>query len=185
MRDLDRFARRSGPAVEGAAGGTPPEPLSRKDMRELGALVENPTFDVYVGTEDDLIRRISGRIELEVPESERSDLGDLEAGRLVFSVELADVNGDQEIEVPARARQLSALTGKLGQGGLLGGLAGLAGPDESDEDLPNGTPVPADPEADELGPETEDFRDYADCLEETQPEDTEGLQRCSDLLQRP
>jgi hypothetical protein len=45
--------------------------------------------------------------------------------------------------------------------------------------------VPADPEADELGPETEDFRDYADCLEETQPEDTEGLQRCSDLLQRP
>jgi hypothetical protein len=186
MRDLNRFARRSGPAVEGAAGGEPPEPLSREDMRELGALVKDPTFDVYVGVEDDAIRRISGRIELDVPESEQSELDELEAGRLVFSVELADVNGDQQIEAPARPRRLSALIGRLGQGGLLGGLAGLAGPDDSETEPPaSGTPTPADPNADELGPETEDFRDYADCLEATKPEDTEGLQRCADLLQQP
>ena len=150
MRDLNRFARRSGPAVEGAAGEEPPEPLSREDMRELGALVKDPTFDVYVGVEDDAIRRISGRIELDVPESEQSELEELEAGR------------------------------------LLGGLAGLAGPDDSETEPPaSGTPTPADPNADELGPETEDFRDYADCLEATKPEDTEGLQRCADLLQQP
>jgi hypothetical protein len=185
MRDLNRFARRSGPAVEGAAGEEPPEPLSREDMRELAALVEDPTFDVYVGVDDDLIRRVSGRIELNVPEAERSELAELEAGRLVFSVELADVNGDQQIEAPARARRLSTLNGKLGSGGLLGGLAGLAGPDDSTTDPPSGTPTPADPDADELGPETEDFRDYADCLEETRPEDTEALQRCADLLGQP
>ena len=185
MRDLNRFARRSGPAIDGAAGEDPPEPLSRADLREISGLVEDPTFDIYVGVEDDIIRRISGRIELDVPEAERSELDDLEAGRLVFSIELADVNGDQTIEAPAGAKRLSALTGKLGQGGLLGGLAGLAGPDDSEPDTLNGTPTPADPNADELGPETEDFRDYADCLEETRPDDTEGLQRCSDLLEQP
>jgi hypothetical protein len=183
VRDLNRFARRSGPAVEGAAGEEPPEPRNGHDVRELGALVEDPTFDVYVGVDDDLIRRISGRIELDVPESERSGLEDLEAGRLVFSVEFADVNGDQQIEAPARPRRLSALTGRLGDGGLLGGLAGLAGPDDSATEPPTGAPVPADPDADELGPENEDFRDYADCLEATKPEDTEGLLRCADLLE--
>ena len=187
MRDLNRFARRSGPAVEGAEGDNPPEPMSREDMRQIASLIEDPSFDVYVGVEDDLIRRISGRIELDVSETETTEDEpvELEAGRLVFSVELADVNGDQEIEAPASARPLSALTKRLGADGLLGGLAGLAGPDDSNPLPPAGTPAPAPPEADELGPENEDFREYSDCLEETQPEDTEALQRCADLLEQP
>ena len=156
-------------------------------MRQIASLIDDPSFDIYVGVEDDLIRRISGRIKLDVPESDstETELEELEAGRLVFSVELADVNGDQEIEAPASARPLSALTERLGADGLLGGLAGLAGTDDSVPLPPAGTPEPADPEADELGPEAEDFREYSNCLEETRPEDTEALQRCADLLEQP
>ena len=55
MRDLNRFARRSGPAVEGGAGEEPPEPLSRDDMRELPRWWRiRPSTST--GVEDDLIR---------------------------------------------------------------------------------------------------------------------------------
>ena len=34
-------------------------------------------------------------------------------------------------------------------------------------------------------PEAEDFKEYAECLDDARPEDTDALQRCSELLQRP
>ena len=33
-------------------------------------------------------------------------------------------------------------------------------------------------------PDAEDFKAYADCLDKAEPEDTESLQRCSQLLYR-
>ena len=165
-------------------------------------MVRDPTFDVYVGKEDDTIRRVSGRIEFVVPEEDREDLGGLEAGTLTFSVELGDVNGDQEIEAPANAQPLSKLTDSLGDDAL--GLDGTAG------DIGGGTfdgekthpwsqttptrPTPgqvatalsqgdAAPDADTgTSPEAQAFRDYAECLDKARPEDTEALQKCADLL---
>ena len=44
--------------------------LTGEDIRELSEAVKDPSFDVYVGKQDDLIRRVSGRIEFEIPEAE-------------------------------------------------------------------------------------------------------------------
>ena len=82
--------------------------------------MKDPTFDVYVGKKDHVIRKVSGRIDFEVPEGSRQELGGIEGGSLEFSVEFADVNGEQEIEAPAEARPLSELTGVLGGASLLG-----------------------------------------------------------------
>ena len=59
-----------------------------------------------------------------------------------------------------------------------------------DADPPNagaggdGSPPTAPPDA-ATGdsPEAEAFREYAECLDEARPEDTEALQGCADLLQ--
>ena len=77
-----------------------------------------------MGKQDDIIRRVSGRVEFEIPKRSRAGLGGLDGGSIVFSVEFRDVNGDQEIEAPANARPLSDLTDSLGAGGLPGGLGG-------------------------------------------------------------
>jgi hypothetical protein len=84
------------------------------------------------------------------------------------------VNGDQQIEAPARARPLSALTQSLGGASALPGLGGGS-------DTQPATPAVPD----NATPEAQDFKDYADCLDKARPEDTEALQRCADLLQRP
>ena len=97
------------------------------------------------------------------------------------------MNGDQEIEAPARparwpssrarwaAAACSAAWGTrraavLDDGGGTGtGVAPVQ---------PNGTgTAPNTPDAD-------DFKAYADCLDKARPEDTDALQRCSELLYR-
>jgi hypothetical protein len=181
MRDLNSFVRRSGSAIGGATGQDVPDPLTAADIREIAEVVRDPTFNVYVGKDDDIIRRVSGRIEFAIPEEDRTT-GGIEGGTLTFSIEFADVNGDQEIEAPASAQPLSALTESLGTDAL-----GLGGDGDS------GTPiVPADPDPpsasipeDDGSTEAEAFRAYAECLDNARPEDTEALQECADLLERP
>jgi hypothetical protein len=178
LRNLNRFVRRSGQVLGGATGQPAPARLSEADIRELSEAVRDPSFDIYVGKEDDIIRRVSGRVEFEIPKRSRAGLGGLDGGSIVFSLELRDVNGDQEIEAPAKARPLSDLTESLG-GGLAGGLGGAEERPElptAPEDMP-----PGGSEGDSN--EAEAFRRYADCLDRARPEDTEELQGCADLLE--
>jgi hypothetical protein len=197
LRDFNRFVRKSGQAVQGATGEDPPRQLTAAQIRSIAGAVQNPRFDVYVGEKDGLVRRVSGRVEFEVPESGRAELGGIEKGALEFSLELSDVNGQQEIEPPAKARPLSELTRSLGGQSALEGLSGGLEPESSD-DLGESTPEIKPPSNGSGGrdrgqlppestttPEAEDFKAYAECLDEARPEDTEALQRCAELLQRP
>jgi hypothetical protein len=174
MRNLNEFVRRSGDTLGGATGQAPPKPLSAEDIRQVGEVVRDPVFHVYIGEDDDIIRRVAGKIEFEVPEANREALGGIESGAIEFEVEFSDVNGDQEIEAPAKARPLSALTDSLGATGVPGLGGGGAGGDQA---------VPTQP--DTGNPEAQDFQEYADCLDKARPEDTEALQRCAELLQSP
>jgi len=169
MRNLNRFVRKSGAALGGATGEAPPPPLSEADIRQVADVVRDPTFNVYVGEDDDIIRRVSGKIEFEVPEESRESLGGIESGAIEFQVEFSDVNGDQQIEAPARARPISDLTRTLGGGGTLPGL---------------GDSQPESPVApDDGNPDADAFQAYEDCLDKARPEDTDALQRCAELLQ--
>ena len=180
MRNLNEFVRKSGSALGGATGQAAPDPLSAEDISRIGDVVKDPRFQVYVGKDDDIIRRVSGRIEFEVPEASRAELGGIESGSIQFEVEMANVNGDQEIEAPANARPMSDLTTLLGGGGSLPGLGAQepAAPDTGAGGAPPDSGAGATPEA-------EDFREYAECLDEARPEDTDALQRCAELLERP
>jgi hypothetical protein len=172
MRNLNQFVKKSGAAFGGATGQAPPKPLSEADIRRFGEVVKDPTFNIYVGVDDDIIRRVAGKIEFDVPEQSRQSLGGIQSGSIEFQVEFSDVNGDQQIEAPANARPISDLTRSLGGGGTLPGLG--AGTGSATPNVP-----------DNSTPEAQDFQNYADCLDKARPEDTEALQRCADLLQRP
>jgi hypothetical protein len=194
LGDLNRFVRRSGAAIGGATGRPPPKPLSQEDIRKIGGVVDDPSFEVYVGKRDQIVRRVSGRIEFDVPQDRRQEFHGLEGGKIQFSIEFRDVNGDQEIEAPRKARPLSKLTRSLGGLDALIELAGGddaptdqgdLGADEPDVRPPSGNGG-TEPPADESGTGPEEaFREYAECLDDARPEDTEALQACADLLQRP
>jgi hypothetical protein len=173
MRNLNEFVRKSGSTLGDATGTPPPDALTEEDIRQVGQVVKDPVFNVYVGEEDDIIRRVAGKIEFDVPEESRESMGGIQSGSIEFEIEFTDVNGDQEIEAPARARPIESLTRNLG------GTPGLDGivADESGGDAPA-----APPGEDGVDPEAGKFKNYADCLDKARPEDTEALQRCADLL---
>jgi hypothetical protein len=178
-RVLNNISEFVGRSAGGLGTGEAAAPLSREDIRKISEVVKAPTFDVFVGKRDGIIRRVAGRIEFDVPENSRDALKGIEGGSLDFSVEFTDVNGDQRIEAPASARPLSDLTRSLGGGGVLPGRgsgAGAGAPGSSN------TAPPA--VGDGSTPDADDFRRYAECLDDARPQDTEALQRCAELLQR-
>jgi hypothetical protein len=122
MHDFNDLIRKSGGAL-GGSGTTVPKPLSDAEINQVADVVKDPNFDVYVGKTDKLIRRVSGRLQFDVPGTAESSLGGLKGGSLQFSVELSNVNGNQRIEAPSNARPLSDLTNSLGTGAL-GGISG-------------------------------------------------------------
>ncbi len=171
MRNLNQFVRKSGSTLGDATGQTPPQPLSRADIQQVGEVVHDPTFNVYVGEDDGIIRRVAGKIDFDVPDQSRQSLGGIQSGSIEFQVEFQNVNGNQAIEAPAHARPISTLTRSLGGGGTLPGLGAGSGGTST---------VPG-----EVSPEAQDFQKYKDCLDQARPEDTEALQRCADLLESP
>ncbi len=200
LADLNGFVRRSSKALSG--NGTATQTLTRAEIAQVAQIVKDPTFDIYVGVDDDTIRRISGRIQLDVPEADRASVGGIEGGTLEFSIEFRDVNGEQTIEAPRRARPLSELTRAIGGAGALGDALGAAGDsvggsdegtetETTPETVPTTPTTPAEPtpslpnNSDPQGstePDAEDFKNYAECLDKAKPEDTEALQRCAELL---
>jgi hypothetical protein len=171
MRSLNEFVKKSGGALGDATGQATPKPLSEQDIRKVSDVVKDPTFNVYVGEDDDIIRRVAGKIEFDVPEASRQSFGGIQSGAIEFQVEFSKVNGDQQIEAPANARPISDLTTSLGGGGTLPGIGG-------------GGSQPTTPTAPgDTTPGSEDFQKYADCLDKARPEDTDALQRCAELLQ--
>lgn len=179
--DFNKLIDRSAGAVGGAAPGTPRQ-LSESDLEQLAEVVENPTFDIYVGKEDDVIRRVSGNLTVKVPEKDRSRVNGVSGGRLRFSVELGKVNGDQVVEAPAKSRPIADLTNQLRGAGALGALGsgGGGGGGGSNPQEPATTAPGAVPQGDDGGVQT--FRDYSECLDKARPDDTAALSRCAELL---
>ena len=139
------------------------------------------------GKEDDLIRRMSTSLEVEVPEEQREAFAGVERGSLRISVELSDVNGDQRVQAPSRARPIADLSKPAGRPGRArrGGRARLG--------RRTATPGRRRARRDVVGADA--LQSYADCLDRAAPDDTGALGRslleptlslpvpCTDILE--
>lgn len=159
LDDLNTLIDRAGTAVPGSA---PPPKLTEEQQEDVEEVVGEPTLDVYVGTDDKVVRRLSATLDLDVPEASRESVGGIEGGAISFSIEFADVGGPVEIAAPRSARPIEELTSQLGGLPSLGGGGNNPG---------------------RGGGGGEGFDSYAQCLEQADPSRIEEIQACSDLLQ--
>lgn len=176
--DLNGLVKRTA----GTLGGDGAQPLREADIERLSQTVENPSFDVYVGKADDVVRRLSSRVDISVPEEDRSDLGGITGASIRLSAELRDVGGDQKVEPPSESRPLSDLTSQLGSLGSIAGDAfggtdddGVATTPDGGDDAPAGGTTPDGAGADV-------FERYGECLERARPDDAEAITRCAELV---
>ncbi len=110
-------------AAQGASevGAGPAPELTEEQQAQIEEALEDPTFDVFAGEEDGRLRRLTTTVGFQVPESAQAGLGGATGGTLTFSLELANVDGEQQIEAPEDAQPLEDLAQQLGGlGGVLG-----------------------------------------------------------------
>lgn len=177
LDDLNKLVDRAGSlGVQNAR----PQKLTEDQQKQVEDIVKDPKFDVYVGKDDDIVRRVSVDLNFEVPEDDRSKAGGLEGGSLTFDLQFANIGGDQRVEEPRNAKPLSELTQQIGGLGALGGLGGAGGAGGSGSG--GGTTTTPAPGAGGSTPDADAFQKYSDCVAKAGGTDQAAIQKCADLL---
>ncbi len=171
MTDINGLAKRSAGTLSDA--GQAAKPLGKREIERLAKSVDNPSFDVYVGKDDGIVRRISLRVDVEVPEQDRKRVGGVTSASVRLSAQLANVGGDQTVEAPRSSRPLSDLTTQLGS--LRNLTDGLGGGSST-------TTTPTPDASGESGAGLDGFERYSACLDEADPNDSTAIADCRALL---
>ena len=115
LEDLNDALGRATAAVPGVGAG---QKLTERQRKQAEEAIKDPKFEVFVGKDDNVLRRFTAQMDFEVPEDQRDQAGGAEGGQISFTIEFSRVGETQPVEAPTNARPLSELTGQLG---LLGG----------------------------------------------------------------
>jgi hypothetical protein len=126
--------------IGGIAAGLPEAQSAQFDFNNLGQLstaVEEASFDVYSGVDDDLLRRLEFSLAIDPSAISAGAEVPVSSVNLDFSLTLIDVNEEQTIEAPSDARPIGELRDQLNLGDLglqvpgldsgAGGLGDLGG----------------------------------------------------------
>jgi hypothetical protein len=152
----------------GVTGGT--SGITAIQKLEIVRSVKSSSVDVYSGESDRILRRLTVRVDLDVPVEARSSVAGLSTGTIKFDLLLADVNKNQSISAPTGAtKPLSELLNRFGLGGLTAGSGSSAG-SGSTTTTPSTTTVT--PSA---------SKKYLDCLTKAGQDLTE-VQKCAALV---
>jgi hypothetical protein len=161
------------PACSSQLEAAGPLPLSEleKAKDELGNAVKKAHASVFVGEDDNIVRKVTAELTVE-PES--SD----EAFELEFELVLGEVNETQSISAPGSAKPLEKLFQQLGvnpldllEGGGAGGLGGLL------EGIAGGGGNGGGESSGGQGPR--ESKAYLECLQHV--ESASDLQKCANL----
>lgn len=134
-----------------------PSRIPAGDRAQIEEAVTDASIDVWSGTEDHTLRKLTLALDVDLPRS--STTLDVQ-----LTIELTELNEPQSIEAPATTRPLDELLGQLqgflggALGGGLGGSGGSAG-----------------------GASSAELQAYSDCVQQA-GSDVQAAQRCAELL---
>ena len=129
LGDLNTFLKK---AASTTAGTGIPTSISPTLRSELALAVQNPRVDIWTGTSDHTLRRLSLSLGFPLPGSLSSLLGGGTSAAFQLTIQYADLNQPQTITAPATVKpfaqfetKLRGILGQLGGAGL-GSLVGAA-----------------------------------------------------------
>ncbi len=160
LADIQTIAKKAGPAAQ---------QLTPDQLSKAADAIKTANFDVYSGTDDDLLRKISANLEVTPP---TGTPGAPDSLTVDFSLTFSDVNQSQSISAPTDTQPLSGLLQQFGidpsqlGGALQGGLGGGSLPQSGGSTT---------------SPSNDASQAYLQCLQTAQGQ--AALSQCAELLQ--
>jgi uncharacterized membrane protein YgcG len=175
LTDLNKTVQQAG----GAMGSSAPSQITPQQIDQIKQVVKNPTIDVYVGKDDDTLRRLNVSIDFEIPEAQRSQFQGAQGGNVTFSLDLRDVGKPQTVQAPSNAKPLSELQAQLqgSSGGSFGG-SGSGGSGSS-----GGSGGSGGSGSGGGGTSSSDAQKWAKCIQQANG-DAAAIQKCNKILQK-
>jgi hypothetical protein len=123
LSDLNTFiAKASSTGVSGTSALK--SGISPASRQKIAAAIRNPSFDVWTGTSDKTIRRLTIGLTLPVTGSLSSQLGGVKSADIGLTVQYAELNQPQTITAPKTVRPYSEFQSKVS--GFIQELQGAA-----------------------------------------------------------
>jgi hypothetical protein len=168
LTDLNKTIGQAGTAV----GGTSTRQLTPQQIDQVKQVVKNPKFDIYVGKDDDTLRRLNVNLDFQIPDNQRSQFQGAQGGSVTFSLDFTNVGQKQTITAPPNPKPISQLQGALG------GLGGATSPGTGS----SGSSGSSGSGGSGSTPSSAQFQKYSKCIEKADPSNTAAIQKCAALL---
>jgi hypothetical protein len=176
FNDLNQVLTKARNSVPGT---TAPQQLTPQQIDQIKNVIKDPKFDVYVGKADGKFRRVAVDLGFEVPSSAQASARGVKGGNVSISVELAGVGDPQTITAPTNVKPIAELTKQLGGLGSLGTALGATGGAGGTGTGSAGSSAGGTTGS---GPNSAQYKKYAECLNKAKPSDVAAIQRCATLL---
>ena len=162
----------------GLAGGTAAKALSSgipaADRSKIAAEIKNPSVDIWTGTSDHTIRRLTITLTVPVTGKTSTQLGGVTSADIGLTLQYSDLNQPQTIKAPTNVKPFSQFQAKLNSFvQSLTGLVAAGGTGSSGAGTTGGTTSTGSASAGVSG--------YSKCLQKAGT-DIQKVQKCASLL---
>jgi hypothetical protein len=177
LGDLNTFLHKA--SATGATGSAAlPTTISPATRQKVASAVRNATVDVWTGSNDKTLRKLSVSLDIPVTGQISTQLGGLNTAGISFSLQYANLNQPQTISAPGHIHPFSGFANRMK--GLSSQLQGLFGGGTLGATSGTG-PASGTGSTGSSGGSAATVNGYSRCLQQSGG-DVAKMQRCASLL---
>jgi hypothetical protein len=175
LSDLNTFLEKASSASNVSGASQLKSGLSPATRQKIAAAIRNPSFDVWTGTSDKTVRRLTIALTVPVTGSLSSQLGGVKSADIGLTMQYAHLNQPQKITAPTTVRPYSEFQSKVsafvrGLQSAAAGVVGSGGSSASGGTSPSGS-----------GGSSSSVTKYGQCIQQAGG-DVAKMQKCASLL---
>jgi hypothetical protein len=177
LNDLNTFVAKASSASGSATASTLKSGIPPATRQKIAAAIRNPSFDVWTGTSDKTIRRLTIALTVPVTGSLSSQLGGVKSADIGLTMQYSNLNQPQKISAPTAVRPYSEFQSKVSsfvkslQGAAAGVLANGSSSSSGGASAGGGG----------SGTSSSNVTKYSQCIQQANG-DVSKMQKCASLL---
>ena len=186
LNDLNTFIEKASAASNVSGAAALKSGLTPATRQKIAAAIRNPSFDVWTGTSDKTIRRLTIALTLPVTGSLSSQTGGVKSADIGLTMQYSELNQPQTITAPTAVRPYSEFQSKVsgfiqGLQGAASGVLGGTGSSGAGSSGSAGSSGGASTGGSSTNGSSSNVTKYSQCIQQANG-DVAKMQKCASLL---